>query len=213
MKLPSLASHVRYEVSGRPRGGLGGIVARLERHRFVPLGDDVEQEEAWGWITLEHLLDVQFRPDKIELGPYVVFGLRRDRRKAPAALVRAHVRQQELAHREATGRWLAARERRELREQVRETLVRKVLPSASSWPVVWHRGAACLWFGTASQRANEMLVGLFRETFELELTRLGPGALAARLLEGDEQAWASLARLEPTAFVAAGSRPALAASA
>ncbi len=204
MKLPAMASHVRYAVSSRPRAGLEGLVERLEAHRFVPLGDAVEEEERSGWITLEHLLDVVFRPDKIELGPYVAFALRRDRRKAPAALVRAHVRQEELAHLAATGKRMPAAERRALRQRVRDELIKRVLPSASSWPVVWHLRDRMVWFGAGSQKANELFRALFRETFELDLVPLGAGALAHRLGGAGAELASRLCALRPTSFVVPG---------
>jgi hypothetical protein len=199
-----MGTHVRYEVSSRPRLGLESFVERLEQHRFVPLGAAVEEEERHGWITLEHLLDVAFRPDKIELGPYVAFALRRDRRKAPAALVRAHVRQEELAHLNLTGKRLPPKQRRDLRQRVRDELITQVLPSASSWPVVWHLRDRRLWFGTGSQKANELFVALFRETFELDLVPLGAGALAHRLGGGTPELGAQLTSLRPTPFILPG---------
>ncbi|GIW71067.1 MAG: hypothetical protein KatS3mg102_0609 [Planctomycetota bacterium] len=197
MRLPALGTLCRYQVEGRPGGGIEAVVERLERNRFLPLEEAVEEEERTGWITVEHLLDTAFRPEKVQLGPYLVFALRRDRRRVPAALLRAHLRMEELAHQSVAGRPFGARQRREVKARLRDELIRKVLPAAASWPVVWRPRERLLWFGTLAAKANELFAALFERTFELKLSPLGPAALARRLGGEAPELAARLAALRP----------------
>jgi DNA recombination-dependent growth factor C len=186
----------RFHVSAQPTYGLEEILERLRQARFVPLGESSEERERFGFVTCEHMLDTQFALESCAVDPYVAFSLRRDRKAVPAMLVRAHVKMEQQAHRAATGKPLPPRERRELREEITEKLMEKVLPATQTVPLLWNLRKKQLFVGTLGKGMLEMAKPMFEDAFGLELTRLGPDGIAFTHLgaEGYEM----LADLTPT---------------
>lgn len=200
MPVKGLKSFRRYRVAAKHRAGLEEIVERLGRRRFVPLEPESDDEERWGWITSEHLLDTRFDVGKCARDPFVVFALRVDRRKAPAALVRAHLKIEEEAHRkESGGKPLRPQARRELRDEIRAKLLAQVLPSAQSVEVAWSLRAGRIYFGSTGARMNELFRSLFEDTFDVELTALDPLGLAEAVVGSAEgEVLARLVTAQPT---------------
>jgi hypothetical protein len=157
----------------------------------------MEETERAGWVTLEHLFDTRFELEKVFRDPFVAFALRVDRRKVPQNLLRAHLRIEEQAYTNATGKKVLPAKRRELREQVRQKLVEKVLPSAAAYQVVLHPGAGIVWFGNTAEKTCETFTRLFEDTFGVGLVAQTPRDLGLRLLGGDAEA---LDRAAPATF-------------
>ena len=187
----------RYELAERWEHGAKEVVDRLTKRKFLPLEGAREETERWGWITLEHLFDTRFEIEKVFLDPFVAFALRIDRRRVPANLLRAHVKLEEQACREATGKPVGPAKRRELRAEVREKLLAKTLPSASSYPVVLQPNRGIVWFSNTGKKTTELFVAQFEETFEVALIPQNPRNLALRVVSGDAD---SVDRAEPTVF-------------
>ncbi len=188
MDIRAMTTVRRFEVLHRIDFRAEEIVKRLEKRKFLPLEGSSEEVERAGWITLEHLFDTRFEIEKVFRDPYAVFALRIDKRRIPQNLLRAHLRIEERAHENATGKKVGPAKRRELREAVRRKLMEKILPAASSYQVVWHPGAGQIWFGSAGENACEAFVRQFEETFETGLVAATPRHLGLRLLAGDAEA-------------------------
>jgi len=200
----------RYTVSDRLRCSLDEACERLAARRFVPLSADSAEDERWGWITTDHLLDTRFDIGKCCVGAFLVFALRMDKRRVPAALVRAHLRIEELAALQATGRRLKPAERRDLREEIEARLRPQVLPAARSVTAIWQPKRRLLYFGATADRPNELFRDLFEQTFDLELEVVRPGSLARAFLErrvGEAADPDRLGLLVPTRFTVPGGSP------
>jgi DNA recombination-dependent growth factor C len=206
MEIRPFATFRRFELAERWEWKIEETLKRLEKKKFLPLDAAHEETERAGWITLEHLFDTRFEIEKIYRDPYLCFALRIDRRKIPANLLRAHAKIEEQAQRNATGKPVGPAKRREIREQVREMLTAKVLPSAASYPVVLAPNRGMVWFSNAGQKAGEAFVAHFEETFEIALIPQTPRHLALRTTRGDAEA---IDRAVPATFA---ERPALAAT-
>lgn len=175
----------RYELADRVDLGAEEIVKKLENRKFVPLDKAVEETERFGWITCEHLFDVRFDIDKVVQDPYVVFALRIDKRKIPQNVMKAHLKIAEMAHVNATGKKVGPSKRRELRDQVRLSLIDKVLPSAASYPVIWNPGAGFVWFANTGEKTCEAFLQQFEDTFGVALIAQNPRYLGLRMTGGD----------------------------
>lgn len=204
MDVRGFAAFRRFELAEKWEYGMEETLRRLEKKKFLPLDGAREETERAGWITLEHLFDTRFEPEKVFADPFVCFALRIDRRKVPANLVRAHVKIEEQAVRNATGKPVGPAKRRELREQVHERLLEKVLPAATSYPVVLAPNRRLVWFSNCGQKTCETFVAQFEETFEIALIAQTPRQVALRTLHGDAE---SVDRAQRTIFSA--SEPAL----
>jgi DNA recombination-dependent growth factor C len=210
METKGFGTFRRYELAERWEYGVEETLKRLERKKFLPLDAAREETERCGWITLEHLFDTQFDLEKVFIDPFLKFGFRVDRRRVPANLVRAHVKIEERAVREATGKPVGAARRREIREQVVEKLLEKVLPAATAYEVVLAPKRGFVWFSNTGEKATELFVAHFEDTFEIALVAQGPRQCALRLSGGDADA---VERTAPTCFandecrMASGKRP------
>jgi hypothetical protein len=197
MDIRPFATFRRFELAEKWEHKVEEVLARLAKKKFVSLEAAHEETERVGWITLEHLFDTRFEIEKVFRDPFVCFALRIDKRKIPMNLLRAHVKIEEQAARNATGKPVGPAKRREIREQVREKLVEKVLPSAASYPVVLAPNRGIVWFSNTGQRACEACVAHFEETFDVALIPQTPRYLALRLSQGDADA---VDRAAPTLF-------------
>ena len=207
MDIRPFATYRRYELAERWEHKIEEVQKRLERRKFLPLDGAHEETERAGWITLEHLFDTRFEIEKVFLDPFICFALRIDKRKIPANLLRAHLKIEEQAVRNATGKPVGPSKRRELREQVREKLTEKVLPSAASYPVVVQPNRGMVWFSNAGQKACEAFVAQFEDTFEISLIPQTPRMLGLRIAQGDAEA---VDKAGPTVFSAAAAEGTLA---
>lgn len=197
MDIKAMATFRRFEVAEPVKLKIEEIVARLEKRKFLPLTDAKEETERFGWITVEHLFDTRFDIEKVIGDPYVCFALRIDKRKIPQNLVKAHMKIEEMAYLEATGKKVGPAKRKEIREQVRLKLCDKVLPTAASYQVIWHPNAGLVWFGNTGEKACEAFIQHFEDTFDVALVAQTPRHLALRILEGDAT---GLDRTAPTSF-------------
>lgn len=207
MDIRAFGTFRRYELAEKWEWKVEETLKRLEKKKFVPLEKAQEETERAGWITLEHLFDTRFEIEKVFRDPFLCFGFRVDKRKIPANLLRAHVKIEEQAQRNATGKPVGPAKRREIREHVREMLTEKVLPSAASYQVVLAPNRGMVWFSNVGQKACELFVAQFEETFEIALIAQTPRHVALRLTQGDAD---GIDRAAPAVFA---EKPALAATA
>jgi recombination associated protein RdgC len=197
MDIRPFATFRRYELAERWEHRVEEVLERLTKKKFIPLDAAREETERCGWISLDHLFDTRFEIEKVFRDPFLCFALRVDRRKVPANLLRAHVKLEEQAQRNATGKPVGPAKRREIREQVRERLIEKVLPAAASYPAVVAPNRGVVWFSNAGQKTCELFVAHFEETFEIALIQETPRNLALRATHGDGDA---VDRATPTIF-------------
>ena len=189
MDIRPMSTFRRFELAERVNLGVEAILERLEKRKFRPLDDPrggaVEETERFGWITCEHLFDTRFDLEKVFHDPYIVFALRMDKRKVPQNIFRAHLKIEERAIENATGKKVGPARRKELREQVRLKLIERVMPSAAAYQVVWNPGSGIVWFGNTGEKACECFVQQFEDTFEVALIAQTPRYVGLRILKGD----------------------------
>lgn len=188
----------RYAVKGgKPDVHGEDFLARLGRHAFKPIDRAREEVRSVGWISPRHIYDTAFTLDKILVGGYVRFAFRVDRKRAPGRLVKAHLQIEEEAYRkEHDVAKVPFAVRKELREQVRDKILKETPPSMAAHEVIWNLRGRRVYFGGLSADVNGEFVGLFEETFGLELTRLDPLGLANVLCD-DVQAINRLVQVAP----------------
>lgn len=197
MDIRAMSTFRRFELAERVDVGAEEVVKKLESRKFMPLEGAKEETERFGWITLEHLFDTRFAIEKVFHDPYIAFALRFDKRKIPQNLLKAHLKIAEMAHVNATGKKVGPSKRRELRDQVKLTLIDKVLPSASSYQVIWNPNAGLVWFGNTGEKTCEAFVQHFEDTFGVTLIAQTPRHLGLRITGGDADA---IDRAAPTCF-------------
>lgn len=146
------------------------------------------EESAEGWTLVDKPDDASFDvPSEFWRDNYVVFSLRRDQRKIPAAVLKSHTAREEGAFlaQNPNLRRAPKHKREEIKEQAQLRLMTRCLPVPSIVDVVWDQKSGVLTLYSLGTKVIERFEDLFRKTFEgLGLVIIHPFARARTLLEG-----------------------------
>ncbi len=181
-------SFVRYLVDGQlPQPFWETVAQRVAAFSFKDI-DETLDEYSIGWVSVGGMFDTDFRYASYAAGDYVVLSLRVDeRRVAPAVLKKFVLKEEEQVRREKQIPRLARSVRVEIKERVRNRLVRAAAPVPALFDLCWSLADGTLTFFSTNRRAMGMLEELFRECFGLNLVLQIPYLDAARLLPPELQ--------------------------
>lgn len=167
------------------------VAEHLARHAFQSI-DQGTAERSVGWVHLDdHKLAEFAVPAHFWRDHHAVFTLRRDQRKVPAALLKAHLHdaQEEFLARNPGLSRVPKRIKEELTEAVKERLRARTLPVPSSWDAVWDTRLGIVTFTALSAAAIELFETEFKRTFDgLRLQMIHPFARALAVTEGETAA-------------------------
>jgi hypothetical protein len=142
-----------------------------------------------GWTQVDRTDDASFAaPSDFWRDNYLVFSLRRDQRKIPAAVLKSHAGREEGAFlaQHPNLRRAPKRKREEIKEQVQLRLLTRCLPVPSSADVVWDQRSGILTLFSVGSKAIERFEEIFHKTFEgFSPVIIHPFARARMLLDGD----------------------------
>ena len=131
----------------------------------------------WGWVDWKNPLN-PVDPATLAEGGVATFGLRIDKRKVPAVILKAHVDQRIRALMAAKDLAFIGKEARiSIQDEVLAELLPKVMPST--------RVVICQWNSKEglfhADGRSDALVAQVMKTFGVELAPLGPLLLAGRV--------------------------------
>lgn len=170
---------------------------------FKPLTPDEEAEERIGWCAVGNPLDFELSPETVLYNGYLNLGLRVDKWRLPAPLLKAELNDAIAEKLQKSGKErLGKTEKDELRDRVALRLKKRLIPAMRHFDLVWNLETMTLWFWSQSAKTQEQLSVLFEQTFGLELVLHSPFVAATELdlTEGEAQA---LTTVEATPFHAA----------
>jgi hypothetical protein len=188
--LANTVSICQFTVAGElPAGDLYTWVAeRLARNAFQSI-DQGTAELSLGWVHLDdHKLAEFAVPAHFWRDHQVAFTLRRDQRRVPAVLFKAHLHdaQQDYLARNPGLNRVPKRMREELAEAVKERLRARTLPVPSTWDAVWDTRQGIVTFTGLSPAVIDLFETLFKKTFDgLRLQMIHPFARAAAIISGE----------------------------
>ncbi len=160
----------------------------LTRHAFQNIEHSAE-ELSIGWVQLDDLESADFSdPQVFARECFLTFTLRRDRRRVPAGLFKAHLEraEQEFLAANPGLRRVPKPRREELREAVRGALLVKTLPTPTTFDAVWDTEKGILTLATLNGQVIEQFENLFKTTFEgLRLVVIHPFARAQAVVDGE----------------------------
>ena len=181
--LANTVSFCQYRVLGTPPAGDPAAWAgeSLAKGGFRPI-DGTAEELSVGWVALDDPRDASFSFEPaFRRDHYLAFSLRRDQRRIPGALLRAHLEAAEnefLAAHPGLQR-VPRQKREELREAVRGALFAKTLPAPAIYDAVWDTRRGVVSFASLSPKVLELFENLFKQSFEgLRLVPIHPFARA-----------------------------------
>jgi hypothetical protein len=161
---------------------------RLAQNSFKSI-DNTTDEISSGWVHLDDSSENSFAyPRAFWRDHYVAFTLRRDQRRLPSVLFRAHLKKAESEFLAAHPgmRRVPKQKREELSEAVRAALYAKTLPVPSTYDAVWDTRSGLVTFTSLSPKIMELFDNHFKNTFDgLRLLMLHPFSRAERVLRDD----------------------------
>jgi len=162
----------------------------LSRHGFQPI-DQGTAELSAGWVHSGNHRESSFAaPADFWHDHYMAFSLRQDRRRLPAALLKAYLQVEEHEFLSANPglRWVPKQKKEELRDKVRTQLLARTLPVPAVYDAVWDSRTGLLTFAALGRPAMEAFETEFKKTFSgLRLVAVHPFARAEKDVDGPLQ--------------------------
>ncbi len=132
----------------------------------------------------------------------MALSLRIDERRVPATALRQYAQEAEEAVRKEEGLTFLSKGRRaEIREAVRLKLVRRAIPVAKTYDMIWNLNTGLVVFGSTSVRICDEFAERFYHTFRVELRPVCPYTLGERDLRGKGEPLHLLDGLTPSRFL------------
>ena len=145
---------------------------KLRQHAFVP---DIETDVVrMGWVGLGELLDYTSFELAVPDGGFVGFSYRLDVRKPASALLKLKLAEAILAEEEKKGGHLSKARRKELREEITDSLTKKADFVPALIDCVWDLSNNQLFITSVSQKILDSVLKFFQKTFDVEPISIAP---------------------------------------
>jgi len=202
--LNNACSFTRFKIMDQiPLELWGQLNDKLKQYAFKDI-DNTSEEQSFGWVCFDDMLDAQWETAPPEKGAYITFSLRLDTRRIPPAVIKKQLTlalRADLAKVKEQGMTYLNRERKkEIKEQVILHLRTKFLPIPAEFNVIWESTNNTIWFASTQGKMIDLFTNYFIQTFDLHIEQLMPYNLAQTLI--DKQQSTMLDSLEQTNFVA-----------
>lgn len=148
----------------------------LADRRFRTIENAASEETSIGWVTALDPTGDSFAAQDMDGGPAVWLRMRIDTKKMPTKWLQIHRTSAE----KAAGRKLSARERRELKDDLMDKLLPRVLPTINFVDALLYEDRKTLLLLSTSKSASEHFHKLFFETFHIPLERCNPLTLGTQ---------------------------------
>ncbi len=174
-------------------------VKALESHCFDPQVAG-SSEMASGWSCAHQPYPARISREEVVFGNYLHFAMIVEKRRVPAALVKKHLALEEAKLMTQQGRTrISRRERKELREKVKLSLLAKTLPIPTVHECAWNLASGRLYLFGCQEKVMEAFEELFHSTFSIRPRPVTAGTLALGWARGHGRS-ADLERIEPEAL-------------
>jgi len=156
---------------------------RISANAFMDI-EDLAQEKSLGWVSAHDYFDINFAYENYKLNPYLLLGIRQDKRTLSASLLRKYHRLEIMKARSLSPNTRLGRPEREmLKQKARLELLSRLPAPSTVWEMCWNIRVNELWFTTSNRVLLELSQELFLRSFApLTLAPQIPFVLASRLL-------------------------------
>lgn len=126
-----------------------------------------------GWTSIEDFSEYEFHGASYLYGNYVALSLRVDTVRIPPRILEIQIKKETRKLLQETGqRRLSSNQRKELKEAVKESLKKQVLPSIQVFDFVWDTSKSIVYFTSLAIKARERFEDHFKKCFGLNLIPL-----------------------------------------
>lgn len=164
----------------------------LARRRFRTIENAASEEVSAGWVTPADPTGDSFAAEDLDGGAGTWLRFRIDKKVLPKKWLQIH---RDVAEK-ARGKKLSARERREMKDDLTEKLLPRVLPTIQLVDALLFAERRMVLLFASSKNARETFGKLFFESFSVPLERANPLQCGLRAEIG-EAGRAALERIEP----------------
>jgi DNA recombination-dependent growth factor C len=153
-----------------PREFQQDLAKNLARFAFQEINPQTNPEYSIGWVPPFDPLEGNLAVEKVVLGKYILLGIRRDKKSISAPMLKAQISEALRAkRRERNGRKLSKEETNEVREQVKDKMIRSVSPVTNFYEMAWNYETGEIYFSSQAAKSATEFAELFEETFKLSL--------------------------------------------
>jgi DNA recombination-dependent growth factor C len=160
------------------------LPGKIARYAFKNLEENSFEERSIGWVNIMDILDSRFKAMEYLKEPFLALSLRVDKRKVPRTALKQYCQkaEEEMLERKQV-EFLPKMIRQEIREDVRNRLLKRSIPVSNIYDMIWNIHSGNLIFGSANNKLCDEFAEFFLKTFDLNLEPAFPYALACRFLE------------------------------
>lgn len=166
-----------YYVEGKvPSQNGEPFLKALAEHRFRTIEDAASEEASVGWVTAEDPTGESFEAEDLAHGEAVWLRMRADRKRLPSKWVAIY----RAAAERSAGKKLSARERKELKQDLFDKLLPRVLPAVAFVDALYFAERKLVLLFATARAQREAFDSLFCKTFDARLLPADPYMLALR---------------------------------
>ncbi len=141
-----------------------------------------------GFLAGDHILDLEFKPEKNIIHDCLCFSVRIDTNKVPADLVRAYTAiELEVMTADNPSGYPSRQQRRQAKELAKERCRSEAQSGQyrrmKEYPVLWDCQTGLLYLGASSSSVHDIFRPLFRQAFGVDLSLLTAGGSAQLIAE------------------------------
>jgi hypothetical protein len=154
------------------------VIDQLRAYAFRPRSEESEIASSfatnWGFCSISSVLEVDFPGvEDIACGEYLLFALRRERRRLPATLFKAHLKLRIAAWLQEHNRSRCpATVKAEIKDALQIQMLSRSLPESKSWGACWSPERRELILERCAEDVQLMFQKAFFEAFGLRLYRV-----------------------------------------
>lgn len=197
------ASLTRYMAEASlPQDFMAGLSEGIARYAFKDLDEQSMDERSAGWVNIMDMFDNHFTGIEFIKEPYIALSLRIDERKIPPTALKQHCMEAETRIREEEHlEFLPKSRRADIKEAVRLRLLKRAIPVARVYDMIWNMVTGLVVFGCTSARICDEFMVRFLQTFHLQLDAICPYTLGTLALGKDAASLSLLDGLAPSRFL------------
>lgn len=194
------ANFTRYRVeSALPEDFLEGLPERIPRFAFQNIDEASDQERSAGWVNILDMFDHRLEAMEYLKEPCIALSWRVDVRKVPLKALKRYCREAEEKIKESEGlEFLSKKRRREIKESVQATLLKRVLPQSQTYDMIWNLHTSTVLFGSVSNNRCDEFAEFFMQCFGLHLKPVFPYSAALEVVETEGMEPALVDGLRPS---------------
>jgi len=174
----------------------------VARYAFRGLDEKSIDERSTGWVNIMDMFDNRFAGIEFLKEPYIAVSLRIDERKIPPTALKQYCREaEEKIKKEENLEFLPKSRRADIKEAVRLRLLKRAIPVARIYDMVWNYTTGLVVFGCTGTRICDEFAERFLHTFNLQLQAICPYTLGDLYLVTEGAPRNLLDGLSPSRFL------------